>query len=357
MSKDVTSVNNTFGIINGNHGIYLIDINGDGIDDIVTVNPGFAWHALLSTSSGITPGYTGVHSNNASLHQSVQWGLELNTNLVSQATDTPICGDFNGDGMGDIGVWRRTYNTNTQASVYSVFIKLTAATSGLGTGVIGTGDSVAPGGFGSDAWDAPLIGDVNGDGRDDLVLYDDDGEAGSGTNIVNSMYWVVGYAQPDGWIGWGGGAPPFNSNIHDWGFTNDVPMLGDVSGDGKDDLVVVRNDNQWFCTYTDASGNLTNKVENSSANFGLPGDIPLFGKLNVEKTVFVDPTLVIQYLAGTGVELTWDTMVGLDYSLLNKSDLVTDPIWATNTTVSGTGGDVSYTDTVGEAAFYKVTGD
>jgi len=97
---------------------------------------------------------------------------------------------------------------------------------------------------------------------------------------------------------------------------------------------------------------------------------------SVDATVFDNPVInaiVIEAVAGTlpeigniavdqlpgtnGLALTWATASGFNYILESKSDLA-EGSWATNTTVSGTGGDVTVTTAVDQAqSFYRVTGE
>ncbi|RKX47691.1 MAG: hypothetical protein DRP64_00360 [Verrucomicrobia bacterium] len=67
--------------------------------------------------------------------------------------------------------------------------------------------------------------------------------------------------------------------------------------------------------------------------------------------------ITLELLSGTELALTWATESGFDYALETKADLVVGD-WATNTTVSGTGGDVTVTTGVSEVqSFYRVTGE
>jgi len=68
--------------------------------------------------------------------------------------------------------------------------------------------------------------------------------------------------------------------------------------------------------------------------------------------------IAVEPLPGTnGLVLTWATASGFDYTLQSKINLQ-DLSWATNTTVSGTGGDVTVTTAVDQVqSFYRVIGE
>jgi len=320
MNKTTTSVG-YFGDDSITNKFFLGDITGDGIQDMIVLQTnGFNWAVRPSTTNGL--------SNVTTNDQATQFGLP--------ASDIPIVGDFNGDGMDDIGVWRNKANT---------FVSLTVASNGVG--VVGAGATVI-GAFGSPVWDIPLVGDINGDGRDDLILVD------MHTN-VNTVSWIAAYGQTNGALDYTAG---HSSILPGFGWTNDVPMLADVNGDGMDDLVVVRNDFQWFCAFTPEGGNLTNNTVNTQANFGLAGDIALFGKLTLEAPL-LPMDISLGMLPGTNaLGITWGTLAGHDYTLEAKANLA-DASWGTNTTgIAGTGGDVTVTTAVDQAqSFYRVIGE
>ncbi|RKX45870.1 MAG: hypothetical protein DRP64_04070 [Verrucomicrobia bacterium] len=291
----------------------LADITGDGMQDAIYVTTNFVWFATPSTTNGFGTGVT-------------QGNIGYGTTTLN---DIPILGDFNGDGMDDFGVWR-------QASG-GTHLQLTGGT--VGSGVMGTGGTVG-GSFGNAAWDYPLIGDINGDGRDDLVIVEDDTEA--------NLLWQVAYGQADGKLD-----SSVSGNLVRFGQTNDVPMLADVNGDGRDDLVIVRNETQFYAAFTDASGLLTADTD-STLSWGTTGDIPLFGQLNLITYAAPEIGSIVMNLVSAGLELTWTTGPGHDYLLQNKANL-TDLSWASNATYMATGASMTVTTAVDQAkSFYRV---
>jgi hypothetical protein len=178
------------------------DMDGDGRSDLVVWRPSNGTWFWLTSSTGFNPAAA----------RSVQWGAE-------RLGDIPLLGDIDGDGKGDPVVWRASTGTwywMTSSSGYN------------------------PAAAGSKQWgaaregDVPLLGDLDGDGRADLVVW----RPSDGT-----WYWLsssTGYAYgAAGGRQWGSGSQL------------DVPLLGDVDGDGKADLVVWRGSlsqvSTWYC--------------------------------------------------------------------------------------------------------------
>ena len=296
----------------------LADITGDGIQDAVFVTGGFLWFSTPSTTNGLGTGTT---------QGNIQFG-------ATSLNDHPILGDFNGDGMDDFGVWRPGGG--------GTFVKLTGGT--VGSGVMGTGNGGAAivGSFGNADWDYPLVGDINGDGRDDLVLVE--------SETTNSLLWYAAFGQADGSF-----STNDQSNIAHFGATNDVPMLADINGDGMDDLVVVKGETTFEAAFTDVGGVLTTNVD-SSLGWGTTGDIPLFGQLNLFTIIVPPPEIgpIAVDQVTSGLELTWITGAGHDYLLQSKASL-TDISWASNATYTATGASMTVTTAVDQAkSFYRV---
>ncbi|MBM0278041.1 FG-GAP repeat domain-containing protein [Micromonospora tarensis] len=165
------------------------DVTGDGRDDVVTFTQNALADVYVGTSTGSA--YTGT---------SVKWN-----DFFSIGGETASTGDVNGDGRDDIVTFAHSNTGDVHVA-------------------LSTGSSFGGGGKWHD-WFAPgaeigAVGDVNGDGRDDIVAFTH--------NAAGDVYVALSTGTGFGpGLKWHEYFSPFG----------EFPALGDVNGDGRDDLI------------------------------------------------------------------------------------------------------------------------
>ncbi|MER7893706.1 DUF2961 domain-containing protein [Micromonospora sp. NPDC094482] len=167
------------------------DVNGDGRADAITFTRGELADVYvgLSTGSGFAGG--------------AKWH-----DFFAVGTEMPAVGDVNGDGLTDIITFTRGENAD-------VYVALSTG-SGFGPG-LKWHDRFAVG------TEVPAVGDVNGDGRDDIVTFT------RGTHEQADVYVSLSDGTRFAEEGW---------KWHDhFAVGSELPAVGDVNGDGRDDIV------------------------------------------------------------------------------------------------------------------------
>lgn len=185
------------------------DYNADGIKDIV----------VFYDYGGATSGVLGMQGVGTSYNSPAQiW--TSGPGAWEAARSKPMMGDFNNDNKEDI----------------VIFYDYGAATSGVwlmqnnGHGFDNPGPNpvwMSNKGSWEAARSTPMMGDYNGDGRDDIIIFYD---YGSSTSAV----WVM---QNNG-SGFDNPVLLWMSGHGDWEAARSKPMIGDYNGDSKDDIVI-----------------------------------------------------------------------------------------------------------------------
>ncbi len=204
------------------------DWNGDGIDEIGVWRP--------------TTGSFYLDANGNDLWDGAAGGDVIVPFGVS--TDLPLSGDWDGDGIDDIGVWR--------PSTGYFYLDL----NGNQTWDPGT-DLSAPFGLSTDL---PLAGDWDADGIDDIGVW----RPASGQFFLDL----------NGNHGWDVGIDLSAS----FGMSTDIPLSGDWNGDGLDEIGVWRPSTRVFYLDADGSFSWTKGLDVESAPFGLADDLPVTGR-------------------------------------------------------------------------------
>ncbi len=220
------------------------DFNRDGIPDLLIQyfdygcndNP-LIWRAVVALGKG-----DGAFANPV-LWQSVSAN---NSNSNSEALlnnydgATPTTGDFNGDGITDLLLYRIGAPPGTEGS-YGVTLVYIWVALGNGAGTFAAPKSMALSvgltGVGSPPGFDVKIGDFNGDGISDLLLHKNNNGTGwqayvflgkgDGSFATTAVYW--------------------NSAGNYSGWSNDIAI--DLNGDGIADLLLYKNDGSGLQTY------------------------------------------------------------------------------------------------------------
>ncbi len=190
----------------------LGDVNRDGRDDIVGFAYDGVWVALANGGGGFS----------APFFARADFGASDAAGGWSSQNATPrSLADVNGDGMADIVGFGYDGTWVSLATGGGNFAAPHLALSGFGA-------SVVAGGWTSQDAAPRQIGDVNGDGRADIV-----GFGWAGTYVaLGQADGTFGTAQPD--------VPGFATSPAAGGWTSQdlyPRVLGDVTGDGRADLV------------------------------------------------------------------------------------------------------------------------
>lgn len=194
------------------------DFNGDGNNDIVTFTQKQQRRAD-GTIIGPAPVWVAVSNRSAFVNASV-WHT-----FFSLKGEIPLAGDFNGDGKKDIITFTQTLQRNADGSVLGqapVWVALSTGTSFGGSRVWHT--------FFSLKGEIPMVGDFNGDGKDDIATFVQKPHRDAAGNVI---------AQAPVWVALSDGTRFGQSRIWHNFFapTGELPRIGDLNMDGKADIV------------------------------------------------------------------------------------------------------------------------
>ncbi|HUF02934.1 MAG TPA: VCBS repeat-containing protein [Aridibacter sp.] len=205
------------------------DVTNDGLADLSVFRPGTTNWEILNSVGG---------------QLSLQFGIN---------SDTPVPGDYTGDGITDLGVARVEgggldwYYGNDLVSPSTNFTRI-------------------PWGVSTDV---PVPGDYDGDGATDIAIY----RPSEGTWYILRSSDLTLFAVR-------------------WGAANDIPVTADFDGDLKTDIVVVRPDQagvspnlQWFLLQSNFNyGFALTTAWGSAGDIPVPADYDGNGKADI--TIF-----------------------------------------------------------------------
>ena len=167
------------------------------------------------------------------------------------AGDIPVIGDWNGNGISKMGVfrngnWYLDYNGDGQWS-------------GCGT----TTDTDRCYTFGM-AGDIPVVGDWNGNGVSKI-------------GVFRNGNWYLDYNGDGQWSGCG--ATPSTDRCYTYGMAGDTPVIGDWNGDVRSKIGVFRN-GMWYLNYVGTNnwigcGAPVDSSKDACVPFGMSGDLPV----------------------------------------------------------------------------------
>ena len=239
--------------------LYVLDLSGGTVYRFVNRN--------ADTPGVFRPSNASIYLRNSNSN-----GAADTVFAYGAAGDTPLAGDWNGDRVKTMGVFRngsfylRNSNSNGPAdAVFSFGLASDKAVVGdwdgdgvdtvgvFRNGVFYLRNSSSSGptdlvfAYGA-AGDAPVVGDWNGDGRDEVGVFR------NGTFFLRS---ALSNGPAD--------------LVFSYGLSGDIPLLGDWNADGVDTVGVVRN-GVFYLRNTNDTG-----TSNVTLAFGLGSDLPLVG--------------------------------------------------------------------------------
>jgi parallel beta-helix repeat protein len=252
-----TTIADRIGIYRPSTYQFALDLDGNGLfNAAVDRKTGFG----LSGDTPIIGDWNGDGKDEIGIYRpsTAQFALDMDGNglfnvAVDRKTgfgsvgDKPIIGDWNGDGKDEIGIYRPT-TSQFALDMDGNGLFNAAADRKTGFGLVG---------------DIPIIGDWNADGKDDIGIYRPTTAQFALDMDGNGLF----NAAADRKTGFGS--------------VGDKPIIGDWNGDGKDEIGIYQPSTSQFALDMDGNG-LFNAAVDRNTGFGLVGDTPIIGDWNAD---------------------------------------------------------------------------
>lgn len=233
------------------------DFNGDGRDDVALIRRHGGWATMPVAYSNGGGGWIVRNDGTGSF---AGWATASGVR--------PLVGDFNGDGRDDVALIRQNGGWNTMPIAFS---------RGSGGWLIRNRSTGSFAGWATASGVRPLVGDFNGDNRDDVALLRQNG--GWGTIPIalsqGSGNWQIANRSVGNFAGWATA-----SGV--------VPLVGDYDGNGRDDIALIRRVGGWSTmpvALSAGGGNWTIRNGGTGSFAGwatASGVVPLVGDFNAD---------------------------------------------------------------------------